>query len=492
MAVQRGPMPNLNDAVIATNRFGLGARPGELQKVQSDPRAWLKQQLQGPRDLPAAIKALSPSSLVFQEQIEALKERREMKKEAADAAPDTSAAVRQKGNGKRNVILDNYLAQVAARYQVAARSDEPMRERLVHFWSNHFAVSMDKNVVAAIAGTLENEAIRPNLHLSFYELMRAADSHPAMILYLDNQGSTGPDSQLAQLVLKRGNKTIAAQQRKVDINENLAREILELHTLGVSGGYTQADVTTFAKVLTGWSIGGDQGGRLGAAARLAAGEPGKFMFRDALHEPGAQTLLGKRYGQTGIKQPEAVLKDLSLHVSTAQFIATKLARHFIADEPPAAAVERIARVFRDSGGHLPSVHAAVVDCAEAWQPASGKFKTPHEFVVSALRAFDYVPDKPAQVLAPFELLGQRPYTPGSPAGWPDSAGRWDGPDALMKRIEWATQISQRIGARRSPLQLAEQSLGAVLSEHTRMALNGSADAAQGVVLWLMSPEFQRR
>ncbi|MGC3979650.1 MAG: DUF1800 domain-containing protein [Steroidobacteraceae bacterium] len=473
------------EAVIAANRFGLGARPGELQQIQADPRGWLKAQVKGERALPAAIKSLPPSNVVFQEQIEALKEKRMAKKEAAEDENNTAA--KPAAGIKRGAIVGNYVDQVAARYQIATRSAESFRERLVHFWTNHFAVSMDKNAVAAIAGTLENEAIRPNLHLSFYDLLLAADSHPAMILYLDNQASTGPNSQLAQLVKRR-----ARQERKVDINENLGREILELHTLGVNGGYTQADVTTFAKVLTGWSVGGDQGARLGAAAKLNVGEAGKFAFREGLHEPGAQTLLGKRYSEDGINQPKAVLKDLSRHPATAQFVATKLVRHFIADEPPAAAVDRVAKAFRDSEGHLPTVHAAVVDSAEAWAQAQTKFKTPHEFVVSSFRALDYVPDKPQQVLAPFELLGQRPYSPGSPAGWADIAGQWDGPDALMKRIEWATQIGQRIGTRRSPLQLAEQSLGASFNDHTRMALNGAADAAQGVVLWLVSPEFQRR
>ncbi len=486
-------MSNSIDAVIAANRFGLGARPAELQEIQSDPRGWLKGQIKGPRSLPQAIQALSPSNQVFQEQLEALKQRRAAKEAA------TQKEVEKNGDDKgtkpgaglrRNVILENYLGQVTARYQVATHSEESFRERLVHFWSNHFAVSANKTAVAAMSGTLENEAIRPNLHLSFFDLLLAADSHPAMILYLDNQGSTGPNSQVAQLAQRRANKTGAGQQRKIDINENLGREILELHTLGVNGGYTQGDVTTFAKVLTGWSLGGDRSG--GQGRLLSTGDPGKFMFRAALHEPGAQTLLGKRYSEDDIDQPKAVLKDLARHPSTAKFIATKLVRHFVADEPPAAAVDRVAKAFHDSEGHLPTVHAALVDCTEAWAQPPSKFKTPHEFVVSAFRAFDYLPEQPRQVLAPFELLGQRPYSPGSPAGWADIASQWDGPDALMKRIEWATQVGQRVGARFSPVQLAEQTLATGLSEHTRMALKSAADAAQGVVLWLMSPEFQRR
>jgi uncharacterized protein (DUF1800 family) len=474
------------DAVIAANRFGLGARPGELTGIQSDPRGWLKAQIHGARPMPAAVLALSASDQVFQHQVEALKARRAARQEAAKAGTDTGAVAKPEASTVRAAVLDNYYAQIVARYQLATHSTESFRERLVHFWSNHFAVSMDKTAVYALAGTLENEAIRPNLHLSFYELLLAAESHPAMILYLDNQASTGANSQVAQRAQRRNDRQGIEQRRKFDINENLAREILELHTLGVSGGYSQSDVTTFAKVLTGWSVGGGQG------KILESGEPGKFIFREALHESGTQTLLGKRFAERGIEQPIAVFKMLARHPSTAKFIATKLVRHFIADEPPAAAVERVAKVFRDTEGNLPAVHAAVVECVEAWTQPLSKFKTPDEFAVSAFRCFDYLPEQPRQVLAPFELLGQRPYSPESPAGWADSAGRWDGPDALMKRIEWATQVAQRVGTRFEPLQLAEQSLGDVLGEHTRMALRGAADAAQGVVLWLMSPEFQRR
>jgi len=479
------------DAVIATNRFGLGARPDELPTARADPRAWLKLQIQGARPLTAAIQALTPSDQVFQQQAEAVKQRRAAREAMAknsdvskDAQPETVDSV-------RSVIREHYYAQVLARYQQATHTSESFRERLVYFWSNHFAVSIDKVAVAALAGTMENEAIRPHLHGSFYDLLLAAESHPAMILYLDNQRSTGPNSELAQRAQRRKQQAIDQQRKldvdnKIDINENLAREILELHTLGVSGGYTQTDVTTFAKILTGWSVGGGPGKILGS------GEPGKFVFREALHEPGAQTLLGKRFHESGIEQPIAVLKMLAKHPATAKFIATKLVRHFIADEPPAAAIEHVAKAFRNSEGDLPTVHAAVVDCAEAWAQPLSKFKTPQEFAVSTFRSFDFLPEQPRLVIAPFELMGQRPWSPGSPAGWADIAGQWDGPDALMKRIEWATAVAQRVGSRYEPLQLAERSLGDVLSEHTHLALRGAADAAQGVVLWLMSPEFQRR
>jgi uncharacterized protein (DUF1800 family) len=460
------------DAVTAANRFGLGARPGEIERARSDPRGWLQQQLTGSRPVPDDIRRLPSSTEIF-------KTYSELRRDRNDAKSDGEAAKRLLG-GLRAKLVPYYLDQVAARYRVAVHSDESFRERLVHFWTNHFAVSADKPQVLALAGALENEAIRPHVAGRFVDLLTAVEMHPAMILYLDNQASIGPDSQLAQ----RRSRRAAKNDRKLGINENLAREILELHTLGVDGGYTQQDVTTFARALTGWSLGTDRfpGG----------GEPGKFAFHDGAHEPGTKTILGTRYSQSGVAQPRAVLADLAKHPATARHIAAKLARHFIADEPPADAVDHIAKVFLDSGGDLPAVHRAVLDTPAAWAVPATKFKTPHELVVSTFRALDFVPAEPRQVAAPFELLGQRPYTPGSPAGWPDTATQWDGPDALLKRIEWAGSVASRVASREQPLSLGERSLGAALNERTRVAITRAASAEQGITLLLASPEFQRR
>jgi uncharacterized protein (DUF1800 family) len=462
-------------AVIAANRFGLGARPGELGAVAADPRAWLAAQVAGDRPPPPETGSLPSSAQAYAALAEGQAARRDSSGQpTADAAARIAANVRQR-------LVPLYLDQVAARYRVATRTPEPFRERLVHFWANHFAVSADKLPVIALAGTLENEAIRPNIGRRFADLLLAVESHPAMILYLDNQASIGPHSRLATRASARAGKS----GRKFDINENLAREILELHTLGVDGGYTQDDVTGFALALTGWSIGGGRG-------PLAAAKPGEFEFRLAIHEPGERTVLGRRYAGDGVGQPRAILEDLARHPATARHVATRLVRHFVADDPPAAAVERIARVFLDSGGDLPTVHRALVDLPDAWDPPAPKFKTPHDLVVSTFRMLDFVPAEPRQVAAPFELLGQRPWSPGSPAGWPDTADGWDGPDALLRRIEWASAVGERTGSRLQPLALGAQALGASLTERTRVAVARAASAAQGVTLLLASPEFQRR
>ncbi len=478
--------------VIAANRFGLGARPGELAAIGRDARDWLAPQIEGSRRPPEAIRGLPSSAAAFEAYSDGQQERRETRKQRQDSGEQDS---REKTRGKesevsaaqrivagiRQKLAPMYLEQVAARYRAAVRTQEPWRERLVHFWANHFAVSADKPQVIALAGTLENEAIRPHVAGRFVDMLLAVEMHPAMILYLDNQASIGPNSELAERAGRRARNA----ERKLDINENLAREILELHTLGVNGGYSQADVTAFALALTGWSIGGARG-------RLREGKPGTFEFRDGLHEPGARTILGHRYGEDGVAQPRAVLKDLAAHPATATHVATKLVRHFVADEPPPAAVERVAKAYRDSDGSLPAVHRALLSLPEAWSDPSPKFKTPHEFVVSTFRMLDFVPEEPRQIAAPFELLGQRPWSPGSPAGWPDTADRWDGPDALLKRIEWASAAGERAGAGAQPLELAAQALGGALREHTRTAISRAASAAQGVTLLLASPEFQRR
>jgi uncharacterized protein (DUF1800 family) len=460
------------DAVIAANRFGLGARPGELDRARGDARAWLQRQITGSRPVPDAIRRLPASAEVF-------KTYSELRRERNEAKSDGEAAMRILG-ALRTKLAPYYLDQVAARYRVAATTQESFRERLVHFWTNHFAVSADKPQVIALAGTLENEAIRPHVAGRFTDLLAAVEAHPAMILYLDNQASIGPGSQLAQ---RRGRRA-AADGRKLGINENLAREILELHTLGVDGGYTQQDVTTFARALTGWSIGADRA--------LLDGTPGKFAFHDAAHEPGAKTIMGARYSQSGVAQARAVLADLAKHPATARHIAVKLARHFIADEPPAEDVARLAKAFRDSDGDLPTVYRALLDAPSAWTTSAVKFKTPHELVVSSMRMLDFVPAEPRQIAAPFELLGQRPYTPGSPAGWPDTATHWDGPDALLKRIEWADTVASRAAGREQPLSLGENSLGGAFNERTRVAITRASSAQQGLTLLLASPEFQRR
>ncbi len=459
-------------AEIAVLRFGLGARPGELKTASADPRGWLASQIKGAVPL-AGTTPLASSEQIVAEFLA-----------ARDESPDM-----KKGALVRAAYLPHYREQVLARAQSAALTDTPFAERLVHFWSNHFAVSTDKAQLLGLAGTLENEAIRPYLAGRFADMLIAVEQHPAMIAFLDNQYSIGEQSDMAVLAAQRAARRNAQgnapMSRPFGINENLAREILELHTLGVNGGYRQADIIAFAEIITGWSIGGGKG-------RLAGGAPGRFYFRANLHQPGPKTFLGKTYREDGQGQGEAALADLSRHPATAHFIATKLVRHFVADDPPPRTVARVADAFLKSGGNLSRTYAALIDSPEAWDTDARKFKTPQDFVFSSLRALNITPQQPEEVLRSFELLGQRQYTPGSPAGWPDTAQSWDGSDALMRRVLWATRAAARYEQGVPPADLAATSLGNYARPETLTALNRAASSTQAVALLLMSPEFQRR
>jgi uncharacterized protein (DUF1800 family) len=462
------------DAVIAANRFGLGARPGDLDRIAPDPRRWLLGQLDGSRRPPAPLEDLPHSSAV----LTAVQNLRRGERQQKRASEDDPAAELVRLYGR--TVREHYVDQAIARYRAAVLTDAPFHERLVHFWSNHFAVSADKQPLPAIAGLYENEAIRPNVTGRFADLLIAAVRHPAMILYLDNQRSIGPASPAARRANRSG-------ERSIGLNENLAREILELHTLGVDGGYSQADVTAFAAVITGWSIGG-----AGPDGRFAEGTPGMFAFRDAIHEPGAKIVLGKRYRQDGLAQGEAVLRDLAAHPATADSIAAKLARHFVCDEPPPVLVSRLAGVFLDSGGELAEVYAALIQSREAWQQVLAKYKSPHDLVISTCRALEHEPEDRRFVIGALDLMGQAPFRPGSPEGWPDTAAQWGGADALYKRIEWCNTVARVVAARIDPAELGDAVLGSAFRRETRTAVGRAESASQGTTLLFASPDFQRR
>ena len=458
------------DTVIAVNRFGLGAGPGELARVGADPRGWLASQAAQPAPEYAEFGKLAPSSEALKEFPRWLARLREARAGMQDSAQPVPRGVEEKFRDHFGPIM---LEEVGARLAVGAATPAPFHERLVWFWANHFTVSAEKPVIFAVVGSFEREAIRPHVTGRFADMLLAAAQHPAMILYLDNHLSVRQGWQ------PRRRARNAAFPRPTGLNENLAREILELHTLGVSGGYAQADVTEFARVLTGWTVGRPL-------------NPG-FLFDPARHEPGPRTLLGKTYAQEGVAQGDAVLRDLAAHPATATHVATKLARHFIADEPPPEAVARIAGAFRESGGHLPTVYAALLDCPEAWAQPLAKMKSPVEYVVSCLRALPAArAAKPQALFLALREMGQRPFFAPSPQGWPDSAPAWAGSDALWKRIEWAGILAGRLGSGVDPLQLARESYGEALGEPTRLAIARAESRQQGLALWLASPEFQRR
>jgi len=459
------------DTAIALNRFGLGARPGDAPP--GDPRRWLTDQFARFEPRPAQLASLPTSAAVMAEYADYIAERRPVEQAAPQAATNRMAARRDFVTGQR----DNYQAAVSARAALTLTTDTPFVERLVHFWSNHFAVSSEKQTVIGLAGPFEAEAIRPHVLGRFEDMLLAVERHAAMQLYLDQARSVGPGSPQAQRVAARN------PARKPGLNENLAREIMELHTLGVRTGYSQADVTEFARAMTGWSVGG-----------LApnVGQPGAFVFRQQVHEPGARTIMGKHYDQPGEAQARAVLADLAVAPATARHIAFKLARHFVADEPPPALVDRLAAAFQQSRGDLPTVYRALIASPEAWAPQPAKFKTPWEWMVSSLRALGRRDLGQMQPAAMQTQLGQPVWRPGSPAGFDDIAASWAAPDALVRRVELAQRYASLVGDRLDARDLGDRVLPGALTPATRAELGRAESPTAALALLLVSPDFQRR
>jgi uncharacterized protein (DUF1800 family) len=441
----------LEDGAIAAIRFGLGARPGEIESRAVDPRASLLQELQGP-DQQETLFARRPGS-------EKLIARFMRERERGG----DRAVIRLIRKDFRQVYSDEARLRTAA----AVTSPTPFAERLVHFWSNHFTVSAKRPILAGLAGAYEREAIRPHINGRFSDMLQAVVHHPAMILYLDNVLSIGPNSAIGQRAEK-------------GMNENLAREILELHTLGVDGGYDQADVITLAKMLTGWSIA-----RPNNAAR-----PGRFRFYGRAHEPGTRTLLGRLYAEEGVKQAEKALDDIARHPSTIRHLSTKLVRHFTSDRPDEADMRHLVDVWQKSDGDLQSVSSALLDLPSAWRPLT-KLKTPNELLVSSLRATGHTKVRPWAVGA-LSLLGQAPWSAPSPQGWADNAQSWLGAAQVMNRIEFASAWLERSLLRQTPLELAETSLGPLLDDDIRQAIDNAESRDQAFTVAMTSPAFQRR
>ncbi len=473
----------MTPAAIAANRFGIGMRADA--SPYADPVAGLRHELSQYQPRPAALTGL-PNRAAAAEALEQLRmaQRESKQTPAADADPARAQA--------RHEVRDIYIDCVGARVNAALVTATPWLERLVHFWSNHFAVSVDKQPVLAFAGLLEFEAIRPHLLGRFADLLNAVEHHPAMLLYLDQAQSIGPDSPVGER-----RRDFGARQH--GLNENLAREILELHTLGVRSGYSQGDVTELARALTGWTVAG-----LGAGAGAGAGAgrvrrffgaeaaPGDSFFRDPQHQPGTRQILGKRYSSSGAAQSQAVLADLARHPATAQHLATKLARHFAGDSPPPELVARLSRVFLETDGDLPQLYRTLVDAPECWSAAPLKFKSPWDWSLSALRSINLDSVEAKAAAGMLLELGQAVWKPGSPAGYDDLAAGWAAPDALVRRVEAGQRLAQRAARGIDARTLAAQVLPGSVSDNTVKVLAQAESGAQALALLWASPEFLRR
>lgn len=488
------------DAAFAAQRFGLGPKPGDLARIGDDPRGWLLAQITPVPPRPAALGTLPPVT----ERIAALAafrqaQRQNKQNNAADTAngADSKRAKAEKpADGAGANLRQMYIEDISARCVAAIASDTPLIERLVQFWSNHFTVSVQRPVVAPLALNFETEVIRPHIFGRFEDMLRASTRHPAMLLYLDNAQSVGPMSRVGA-------------QRSRGLNENFARELMELHTLGVDGGYTQNDVREVAKILTGWTISG-----LGPARPRPAGfdqavlnkraankwadtedgdTAGGFRFLPVAHEPGDKTVLGRTYREAGEQEGEDLLRDLARNPATAKHIAAKFARHFIADDPPAPAVAALTEVYLDSGGDLAQLTRHLIGMDAAWQDTVPKIRSPNDWVIATFRALQSQGDDIGKrCLMALRQLGQVPFQAPSPAGWSDMNADWLSPEALMTHIDLARLMARRAVQTIDPRPLVTAVLGTSISAETSFQINNAPSKADAVALLLVSPEFMRR
>jgi len=472
------------EAALALHRFGMGPRPGSIAAIESDPRGALIAELERPSAAVVSASLLPSSAKAFRtvadanarrqaKAIVATKQEAAKRQQMAEApamvegtTPGMSAsAEKMAAEAVPDPGRPIYLQEAKLRTEAALAVEIGFVERLVWFWSNHFCISANK--IQSMSGAYEREAIRPHLLGKFVDLLLAAEGHPAMLFYLDQAASMGANS-------------IAGINRARGLNENFAREILELHTLGVRSDYTQDDVIAFANVLTGWTFVSGENPEHG----------GEFIFSPRLHEPGPQKVIGKTYEDEGVEQGRAVLRDLAARPETAAHVATKLARYFIADVPPAPLVERMAKAFLDTGGDLNEVARTMISSPESWTLPATKLKRPNEWVVGMVRATGIVQADPVRFTAGQALLGEPLWRPGSPKGYPDDEASWI--DGMGRRLDVANNFAERVAATADPKDIIETVFDSTVSDEVKQAVSRAESRQQALALLFMSAEFQRR
>ncbi|ONG57294.1 hypothetical protein BKE38_04400 [Pseudoroseomonas deserti] len=430
----------------AAFRFGLGARPD--QPLPDDPpRALLAELTREPGPLPLPEgwdhqPTMVDIMAVWDEEL---------------ATRDTPMP----GNQRPRAALAR--KEMRALVEHCLATPDGFRERLVLFWTNHFTASRRSGNVQAFLGDYMRRAIRPHVAGSFADMLVATTWHPAMLYYLNQSSSVGPNS-------------LTGRRAQLGLNENLGREILELHTLSPAAGYSQADVTSFAKLLTGLTVQRRNGtGTIFAANR---------------HEPGPKRVFGEEFGE-GAQEIERALRWLAVQESTQRHLAIKLVRHFVDDTPPPAAVQKVFSTLRDSRSDIGAAARTLVDMPETWQKPLAKLKTPQEFAFAALRGLGAGPRHAPVALRVAGSLGQQVWLATDPIGWPDRAEDWVTPEGVLQRMEQAHDMAGRF-SRLDPMALAETTLGPLARPETLQAARRAGSQRDGLTLVLASPEFQRR
>jgi len=447
-------------SITLTNRFGFGVRPGMVLPASTSALlAGL-----GKTD-PLVNRFKRPTMadrIALQQQMQGA---RKDQKNNVSGAQERYDAIRNKS---RRLVQEDMRALIAR----ATLSDNGFRERLVAFWADHFTVSGKNQRMLMTIGSQIDEVIRPNINRSFASLLKGIVGHPAMLLYLDQVSSIGPNS-------------VIGQKRGLGLNENLAREILELHTMGVDGRYSQDDVRQFAELLTGIRIN-----KTGV------------IYDSRAAEPGAQTVLGKTYGGSDPDVQDVLdfLDDLAVHPDTARHIAWKLAVHFVSETPSSDLVDAMTTAYRNGDGDLVPVYRAMLEHPDSTGVARQKVKQPLEYMISGMRALNLgetmakapVQDLRKAIVTPLQSMGQNLFRPAGPDGWSEAAEDWITPPALAARIEWAAAVAREYGQDTDPRQLLQDVLGDQTSSILKFAVAGAESKWEGVALLLVSPEFNRR
>jgi uncharacterized protein (DUF1800 family) len=387
---------------------------------------------------------------------------RELVRKKAIAKKNSSAFIRP-SKYCREIFTDLTKSTISSEIE----SSDIISWRLFNFLSNHFSVSVGGPLMTALAPSLEREAIAPNMLGKFEDLLLAVIRHPAMLIYLNNQASFGENSKFGK--------------EEKGFNENLAREILELHTLGVNGGYDQKDVTELAKAITGWSIN----------KRILSNIPFGYRFKINGHEPGTRFILGKEYKQIGEQQGIAALRDIANHSSTAYFFCRKLAIHFLNDMPDEKVIYDMIKEWGVTGGKLKMVIEVLINSTQYKNRKHSKFKSPRDFVVSTYQLLEL--KNYNETLNILKMFGQKPFHAGSPAGFGDTQSDWLSPNSILLRAKWASTAANTAKVSKIDINsLIEKAFGKHVSEKTKKIILRAESKINAITLLLMSPEFQRR
>ncbi|MEY2952924.1 MAG: hypothetical protein RLZZ401_1011 [Pseudomonadota bacterium] len=504
-AVSAGLSPE-QAAAHALNRLGFGPRPGDLASVARDPRAWIAQQLQ-PHTLAlpdGLTMKLQEAQIVEADPIATVREFNGLVQQ--NLLPGNAAQRAEAGDGQPAMAQQQNLPPqptalglfvrghqrpaLESRLFRALESPRQLEEAMVDFWFNHFNVYQNKNYLRVLVGHYEHYAIRPFALGRFRDLLGATAHHPAMLYYLDNWASAGPQP---------GNGSRG-------LNENYARELMELHTLGVDGGYAQQDVTQLARMLTGWSLVPLRP-RMGAAApAVQMMPPGRsdtmpgFWFNPRQHDMGDKTWLGYRVAQQAKAEGDFALDVLARHPATARHIGFKLAQYFVSDQPDPALVEHLAQVFLAEDGQTVPVLRALFSSPAFWAPenSASKFKTPYHYVLSALRAGGFTLANGQPLVGHLAAQGMPLFGCQTPDGYHNTEVAWLNPDALTKRLNFATQVASGRLAQASltggvPVDQLLEQLGPLVTPATRsLAMQNRDNPSVALALVLAGPGMMRR